>query len=164
MACHGDGGRSSQALTPSLAGQHSFYAITQLFLFREGRRSNPLMSAVAKGMSDADLRAYSDFIGKLPPPPPLVGVEVDVSRMERGAALARQHRCASCHGADFSGDKQVARLARQREDYLAQTLREFSSGKRLGYTPAMNEALAGIAPDSLADLAYFLANFSKAVP
>jgi cytochrome c553 len=26
--------------TPALAGQHSFYAITQLFLFREGRRSN----------------------------------------------------------------------------------------------------------------------------
>ena len=41
---------------PALAGQHSFYAITQLFLFREGRRSNEAMTAVAKQMSDADLR------------------------------------------------------------------------------------------------------------
>ena len=47
-------------MTPSLAGQPSFYAVTQLFLYREGRRSNALMTAVAKGMSDSDLRAFSD--------------------------------------------------------------------------------------------------------
>lgn len=69
MACHGEGGISSQPRTPSLAGQPSFYAITQLFLFREGRRSSAAMTAVAKGMTDDDLRAFSDFIGKLPPPP-----------------------------------------------------------------------------------------------
>lgn len=151
-------------LTPHLAGQHSFYAITQLFLFREGRRSNEVMLAMAKGMSDADLRAFSDLIGKLPPPPAPTDTTPDAQRMARGAALARQHLCASCHGADYSGGKQVARLANQREDYLAMTLREFSAGKRLGYTPAMNEALAGIAPEGLEDLAHYLANFPKAAP
>jgi cytochrome c553 len=40
-ACHGANGRSDMAGTPVLAGQPSFYAITQLFLFREGRRDNP---------------------------------------------------------------------------------------------------------------------------
>src|SRR6188474_3678033 len=72
-ACHGANGRSDMPGTPALAGQHMFYAITQLFLFREGRRSNEAMTAVAKGMSDADLRGFSDFIGTLPPvpaPPP----------------------------------------------------------------------------------------------
>ena len=48
-----------------LAGQPSFYAITQLFLFREGRRSNEAMTAVAKTMKDDDLRGFSDFIGTL---------------------------------------------------------------------------------------------------
>src|SRR5581483_3431129 len=33
-ACHGANGRSDMPGTPVLAGQHSFYAITQLFLFR----------------------------------------------------------------------------------------------------------------------------------
>ena len=56
--------------TPMLAGQPSFYAITQLFLFREGRRSNEAMTAVAKTMTDDDLRGFSDFIGTLPPVPP----------------------------------------------------------------------------------------------
>jgi len=53
--CHGANGRGEIPGTPALAGQHSFYAITQLFLFREGRRSNEAMTAVAKPMSDADL-------------------------------------------------------------------------------------------------------------
>src|SRR6185436_5085173 len=30
-ACHGANGRSDMPATPALAGQHSFYAITQLF-------------------------------------------------------------------------------------------------------------------------------------
>lgn len=164
LACHGEGGRSSMPLTPSLAGQHSFYAITQLFLFREGRRSNEAMSAMAKGMSDADMRAFSELIAKLPPPAGSDIAKLDAPRMASGATLAKQHRCVSCHGADFSGGNQVARIANQREDYLLLTLREFQSDKRLGYSTAMNGALSGIAPQELADLAYYLANIPKTAP
>ena len=162
-ACHGEAGRSSLPLTPSLAGQPSFYAVTQLFLFRDGRRSNEAMTAVAKVMSDDDLRAFSDFIGTLPPPAPPAAAG-DPARMARGEALARQHRCASCHGDDYDGGKQVPRIAHQREDYLNKALIEFRAGKRLGYTGAMGEALAGIAPAALPDLAYYLAHFGGAGP
>ena len=158
-ACHGEAGRSSQPLTPSLAGQPSFYAITQLFLFREGRRANDAMTAVAKGMTDDDLRAFADLIGTLPPPAPPATNAADPARMARGEALARQHRCGSCHGDDQAGGKQVPRLAHQREDYLNKALAEFRAGTRLGYTGAMGEALAGIAPAELADLAHYLAHF-----
>ena len=58
-ACHGANGRSEMAGTPALAGQHGFYAITQLFLFREGRRSNEAMTAVAKTMKDDDMRGFA---------------------------------------------------------------------------------------------------------
>ena len=57
-ACHGANGRSDMALTPVLAGQPSLYAITQLFLFREGRRNNEAMTAVAKTLKDDDLRGF----------------------------------------------------------------------------------------------------------
>ena len=164
LACHGEGGRSSMPLTPSLAGQHSFYAITQLFLFREGRRSNEAMTAMAKGMSDADMRAFSEVIAKLPPPAGADIASLDAKRMASGATSAKQHRCASCHGADFSGGQQVARIANQREDYLLLSLREFQAGKRLGYTPAMNEALADVTPEALQDMAYYLANIPKTAP
>jgi cytochrome c553 len=163
-ACHGQGGISTQPLIPSLAGQPSFYAITQLFLFREGRRGNELMTAMAKGMSDDDLRAFSDFIGTLPPPPAPPADTADALRLARGSALAQQRRCASCHGSDYAGGKQVARLAYQREEYLNQTLQEFRAGKRIGYTQAMNEALAGIAPEALQDLAHYLSHQPATAP
>ena len=157
LACHGERGVSALPLTPSLAGQPSFYAITQLFLFREGRRQNEAMTAVAKGMSDADLRAFSELIGKLPAPP--AAAASDAARSARGAAIAQRFRCASCHGADYAGGQQVARLAGQREDYLNKALAEFRAGTRVGYTSAMSEALAGIQGDELGDLAHYLANF-----
>jgi cytochrome c553 len=157
-ACHGAGGVSTLPDTPSLAGQPSFYAITQLFLFRAERRSNAVVTAMAKPMSDADLRTYSELIGRLPAAPSVAAGPADPERVKRGAALAERHRCASCHGAGLAGGQQVPRLAGQREDYLARALAEFRAGSRVGYTPAMNETLAGLGAAELGDLAHYLAH------
>ena len=81
-ACHGANGRGEMAGVPVLAGQPSFYSITQLFLFREGRRSNEAMTAVAKTLKDDDLRGVSEFIGTLPPvPAPPPATPPDAARM-----------------------------------------------------------------------------------
>ncbi len=158
--CHGANGRGEIPGTPALAGQHSFYAITQLFLFREGRRSNEAMTAVAKPMSDADLRGFSDFIGTLPPvPAPPPATPPDAARMKKGAELARQHKCLICHGADLAGGQQVPRIGDQPEDYLQMTLRGFKSGQRVGYTMAMGQAVSPVTPEELDTLAYYAANF-----
>ena len=172
-ACHGSEGRSELPLVPSLAGQHSFYVITQLFLFRDGRRNDhpagAAMSALAKGMSDADLRGYSEAVARLPAAAlaaaPGASVAAftdslpprDAARFGRGRQLAAAHRCSSCHGADLAGGGQVPRLGGQREDYLQIALKGFQSGTRLGYTPAMNEALSGLKAEDLEDLAHYLA-------
>lgn len=166
-ACHGSEGRSELPLVPSLAGQHSFYVITQLFLFRDGRRNDhpasAAMSALARGMSDGDLRGYSEAVARLPTaalataPAEPASPPLDPARFERGRQLAAAHRCGSCHGADFAGGGQVPRLSGQREDYLQIALKGFQSGTRLGYTPAMNEALSGLKAEDLDDLAHYLA-------
>jgi cytochrome c553 len=159
-ACHGANGRSDIPGTPVLAGQHSFYAITQLFLFREGRRSNEEMTAVARQMTDADLQGFASFIGTLPPvaaPPP--AEPPDGARMKKGAELAQQHKCLACHGADFAGGQQVPRIAGQREEYLQATLRGFKSGQRPGYTMAMGGAVSQVTPEELDTLAYYAAHF-----
>lgn len=159
-ACHGANGRSDMPGTPVLAGQHSFYAITQLFLFREGRRKNEPMTAVAKPMSDADLQGFANFIGTLPAvPAPPPETPPDAARMKKGAELAQQHKCVFCHGADFAGGQQVPRIAGQREDYLQMTLRGFKSGERPGYTMAMGEAVRQVTPEELDTLAYYAARF-----
>ena len=160
-ACHGANGRSDMAGVPVLAGQPSLYVITQLFLFREGRRNNDAMIALAKPMKDADLRGFSDYIGTLPPvPAPPPATPPDAARMSQGQALAQQHKCVFCHGADLSGGQGVARIGGQKEDYVRATLQGFKSGDRPGYTRAMTEALSQVPVQDLDLLAYYVANFS----
>ncbi|MCG2591924.1 c-type cytochrome [Ramlibacter sp. XY19] len=155
-ACHGPQGRSE--LAPVLAGQPSLYAATQLFLFREGRRSNEAMTAVAKTLSDDDLRGFSDYIGTLPAvPPPAPATPPDAARMAKGRALAEQHKCVFCHGADLAGGQQVPRIAGQHEDYLRESLRGFHSGGRPGYTQAMTAAVSQVPVEDLDLLAWYAA-------
>ena len=159
-ACHGADGRSDMPGTPVLAGQYSLYVITQLFLFREGRRNNEAMIALAKPMKDADLRGFSDFIGTLPPvPAPAPAAPPDAARMSKGQALAQQHKCMFCHGTDLAGGQQVPRIGGQKEDYVRLTLQGFKSGDRPGYTRAMTEALSQVPVEDLGLLAYYVANF-----
>jgi cytochrome c553 len=161
--CHGANGRTGEPLTPVLAGQPALYAITQLFLFREGRRSNEAMTAVAKTLTDDDLRGFSELIGTLPPvPAPPPATPPDAARMAKGRALAEQHRCTSCHGADLAGGEQVPRIAGQHEEYLRTSLRGFRSGTRPGYTQAMPAAVSQVPVEDLDVLAYYAARFPGA--
>jgi cytochrome c553 len=156
LACHGPQGQSALPGTPSIGGQPAFFVIAQLFLFRRGGRASAAMSAVAQPMTDDDLRAFGDWVSKLPPPaPPLEPAEPE--RAARAVALLRRHPCGVCHNPDFSGREQMPRLAHQREDYLLKAMREYKSGARLGYGGAMAQELAGLADGDLGDLAHFLA-------
>ena len=158
LACHGASGASSTPLTPSLGGQPAFFLIAQLFLFREGRRDNAVMTEAARGLSDAQLRSLSEAIAKLPPPAPPPGPP-DPARMKRGLGIIEGRNCTSCHGRDFAGHNNVPRVASQREDYLLKTLRDYRSGARIGYGNAvMPETLAGLDDVQLADIAHFLAH------
>ena len=160
-ACHGADGRSDIPGVPVLAGQHSLYAITQLFLFREGRRSNEAMVGLAKLMNDADLRGYSNLIGTLAPlPAPTPATPPDTERMKKGQVLAQTHKCVFCHGADLDGGQGVPRIGGQKEDYVRMTLQGYKSGDRAAYTRAMPEALSQVPVEDLDLLAYYVANFT----
>jgi cytochrome c553 len=159
--CHGGDGRSDTPGTPVLAGQHSLYTITQLFMFREGRRNNQAMIGLAGQMKDADLRGFSDFIGTLAPvlaPPP--AAPPDAVRMNQGLALAKEYKCVFCHGSELDGGQGVPRIGGQKEDYVRATLQGYKSGDRPGYTRAMTEALSQVPVADLEVLAYYVANFT----
>ena len=62
LACHGEKGQSETENTPSLGAQQAPYALIQLFMFREKLRVFEPMNEMAKGLSDDDLRTFSDFL------------------------------------------------------------------------------------------------------
>ena len=156
LACHGERGLSGTENTPSLGAQQAPYALIQLFMFREKLRVFEPMNEMAKALSDDDLRLFSDFLATLPKPAPPADAG-DPARMQRAQALAQQYHCSSCHKPDFSGGENVPRVANQREDYLAKTLREYKDNSRYGYDATMAEALQPVTPEQISDLAYFLA-------
>jgi cytochrome c553 len=156
LACHGERGQSETENTPSLGGQQPAYTLIQLFMFREKLRVFDPMNDMAKALTDDDLRAFSEFIAKLPKPNPPADAG-DQPRLQRAQELAQQHRCNSCHSTDFSGKDNVPRIADQREDYLAKTMREYKDNSRHGYDATMAEVLQPVTPEQIADLAYYLA-------
>jgi cytochrome c553 len=156
LSCHGEIGQSGNVETPSLGAQPSGYLLIQIYMFREKMRKVDIMNDVTRGLTDDDLREFSDAIAKLPAPVP-VGDTPDQARIAHAQALIGEHRCNFCHAPDFAGQQQIPRLAAQREDYLLKALREYKSGQRPGYDPAMASVVEPLKDEDFVDLAYYLA-------
>ena len=65
QACHGMDGLSKLPEAPNLAGQVEIYLVKALTEYRDGTRQNPVMSVVAKDLSDADIANLAAFYGGL---------------------------------------------------------------------------------------------------
>jgi cytochrome c553 len=66
-ACHGANGISpaSFPLYPNLKGQKEGYLVKQLKAFRDGTRTDPVMSGMAKPLTDADIDNVSAYFSSL---------------------------------------------------------------------------------------------------
>jgi cytochrome c553 len=63
--CHGVNGVSSNPMWPNLAGQQEGYLVKQLQAFRDGVRDDPLMTPMAKTLSDADIDNLAAYYSSL---------------------------------------------------------------------------------------------------
>jgi cytochrome c553 len=64
-ACHGVNGIGIIALYPNLAGQKNDYLVAQLRAFRDGNRTNPIMSPMATHLSDVDIENLAAYYSAL---------------------------------------------------------------------------------------------------
>lgn len=69
-ACHGPAGISRVASYPSIAGQSREHLAEQLHAFRSGARDNPMMSSIARSLSDDDIAALAVYFAAQPAPEP----------------------------------------------------------------------------------------------
>ncbi|MGQ0651818.1 MAG: c-type cytochrome [Betaproteobacteria bacterium] len=154
-ACHGQDGNSTTAGTPSIAGQPKLFIENQLILFREELRPSEQMAPVVKGMKDPQIIELAEHFSKLPAKPVSQGPE-NAALMKAGEAAAKKLRCGVCHLSGFTGQKQVPRLALQREEYLLSEMKAYRDGKRKGGDTIMAAALYGVSDADLSALAHFL--------
>ena len=155
-ACHGEDGNSKLEKIPSLAGQPAFYTLNQLFLMREGVRKVEAMAPIVKDLKDDDLTNLSQHFAALAPK--RSDEAVDAALAKKGAEIATQRRCSSCHLPNLAGQEQMPRLARQRLDYLVETLKSYRDSPRPGADTAMSAAIAGATDADLTALAHYAAS------
>ena len=70
FACHGENGWSKVPNTPHLAGQQRDYLEKTLKDFRDNRRPEPTMTAMAQSLSDIDIRNVAAYFSMLGPNKP----------------------------------------------------------------------------------------------
>jgi cytochrome c553 len=65
-SCHGAAGAGIPVQYPRIGGQHQDYTVAQLAAFKSGARKNsPQMTAIAKRMSDEEMKAVADYVAGL---------------------------------------------------------------------------------------------------
>ena len=139
-ACHtNDGSRGSPA-NPIIQGQHPEYIVKQLEEFKDGKRTNPIMSGMAAPLSDADMKNVAAFYASKTAKPGFAkNKELVVlgEKIYRGGIADRMiPACAGCHSPTGAGiPAQYPRLAGQHADYTEAQLLAFRSGTRKNSAP-----------------------------
>lgn len=154
-ACHGSPQRPPLPGMPTLAGQQEQFLVLQMFLMREGLRDVPQMAGTLKDFSDRDLDDIAAYFARQKPASGATSTKPKLHA--RGAALAKGMACGSCHLGDYTGQRQVPRVANQREDYLAATLKAYRDNKRIGTDTSMNSILYQVPDSDIEALAHYLA-------
>jgi cytochrome c553 len=158
-ACHGPDGNSVNPEWPSLAGQHESYTVRQLQAFQDGRRQDPLMSPMAIGLSEQDMRDLAAFYAAQRP----AALEADPEFVEHGQRLylggdleTGVTACIACHGPNGQGNPLAAYpvVAGQRATYAALTLNRYKSGDRLN--PIMQDIAARMTAEDIQAVSAYL--------
>jgi len=134
-ACHGVDGNSAITLNPKLAGQHPEYIQKQLTEFKSGKRAYAVMSGMAAGLSDEDMKNLADYFYSQKATLGAAKENGKGSLGEKiyrgGIAKTNVPACAACHGATGAGlPKQFPRVAGQHADYTLAQLKTFRTGER----------------------------------
>lgn len=135
VACHGAAGNSTIAQNPKLAAQHEAYLYKQLVDFKGPERNNPVMSAIAKSLTDDEMKNIAAYLdGQAQKPGAAKNkdtVEIGKKIYRGGIAEKNVPACAACHGASGAGmPAQFARIGGQHQEYTAAQLTAFRAGTR----------------------------------
>ena len=145
-ACHGQSGVPTDPTTiPVIWGQERSYLFKQMRDYRNGERDNPIMSPIAKGLAEEDLRKIASYFA------------VKSWPAENAAAASAPPpkgiaQCQPCHQPNFAGGPPAPRLAGLSYEYLIASMRGFAADERTnnGDMPKFMQALTDSERDTMA--------------
>lgn len=168
-SCHMTTGMGLPVTAPMIAGGNPEYLTRQIDLFLSGKRTDPLMSAMAAMVSDPQKKAQAvNYFASLPAPdiknPEQRGDHVIISDPARKLVYQGDWKrnipaCSTCHGASGIGVEAFPRLANQHPDYIEKQLTAWKNNTRSG---DLNDVMGSIARQltntEISQLALYFAN------
>ena len=155
FACHGENGISISPDIPNLAAQPPLSITYQLIQFRGQQRKGGAMEALAAPLSDQDMRDIAAYYTSLPAPPAKPG---NAEKIAKGEQISSTQYCNSCHGPQLQGQKHIARLAGQSQEYLITQLKNIRGGTRIDMDGTMGSAARGLSDEDIEALAVYAAS------
>ena len=140
--CHGAQGLSVSN-APNLAGQYPEVVIKQLYDYKNGKRANAVMEALAKGLSERDIQdlaAYYAFLPKARTAPTTYDEKLP-ALVRVGDPLRNIAPCISCHG---GVDQKIGTpwIEGMPKEYLVAQLAAFKRGDRRNDSAAQMRNMA----------------------
>lgn len=142
--CHGSHGVSTDASTPTLAGQDAQYLVASIKAYGTTRKHDTMASQVSK-LSEGDIRNIAAFYALQTP-----------RAAERGHTLIQElaDKCNRCHADNIGNPSMsVPKISGQDKDYLVMALRAYRDDRRessamhrmsLPFSDAVIDSLAGL--------------------
>ena len=147
-ACHGADGNSPAGDWPKLAGQHAGYIVKQLQDYKSGARENAIMSGMAAGLSEQDMRDLAAYFssqqtkyGTADPEYVAQGEEIYRAGIKESGVPA----CMACHGPAGKGNPAAnyPALAGQHAKYTETQMQNWKTESRANDNNAVMRTIAG---------------------
>ncbi len=157
-ACHGPGGNSTNPAFPILAGQSWRYIYVQLKDFKEGRRTDPVMSPMAASLEREQMIALGNYFAAQKPAS--INFKADGARVAAGKKISDAVLCPMCHLGGFAGQNEIPRVAGQYPEYVRKQLHDFKARKRTNDAGNMTSVAGTLSEDDIENLAHYIANLN----
>ena len=153
-ACHGADGNSQVGQFPNLAGQTWRYIYVQLKDYKEGRRTDPVMTTMAASLSRQDMIDLGNFYAAQPSKPSTF--KADETKIKLGLAKANETLCSMCHLGGFSGQNEIPRVAGQQYDYIVNQMLDFKARRRTNDAGNMTSVAQTLSEADIENLAHYI--------
>jgi cytochrome c553 len=150
LLCHKP--NNPMAYLPTLEGQTREYLYNQIKAYREKLRPDDVMQTNVASLSDADILDIAEYFASQTPI--RAAFKLDSQKVALGRAKAGDLQCGTCHRSDFSGEKEVPRLAGLDPRYGSRQILDFALRRRPHpYVKGMSD----ISSDDAECIAHFFA-------
>lgn len=125
--CHGTDGSSMGPATPTIAGITPEYFVDTMMSYKNGERESTIMTRIAKGYTDEEIKAMADFFSAKPF---LRQAQAhDAEKADFGRKLHKKY-CEKCHEDGGVKADEGGILAGQWMTYLEYSMDDFANERR----------------------------------